>query len=92
MAELSIAPSEPPWLLPPAASPLPAPPPPPGLRHGRRRGEHLDQTRQGDDLAFVQKNVEEDAQLGLKPGDVFEIKLGKKQIRLVPAGDTDEEE
>ena len=32
------------------------------------------------------------AQLGLKPGDVFEIKLGKKQIRLVPAGDTDEEE
>ena len=32
------------------------------------------------------------AQLGLKPGDVFEIKLGKKQIRLVPAGDTDEED
>jgi hypothetical protein len=32
------------------------------------------------------------AQLGLRPGDVFEIKLGKKQIRLVPAGDPDEEE
>ena len=33
------------------------------------------------------------AQLGLKPGDVFEIKLGKKQIRLVPAGgDPDEED
>ena len=30
--------------------------------------------------------------LGLKPGDVFEIKLGKKQIRLVPSGDPDEEE
>lgn len=32
------------------------------------------------------------AQLGFKPGDVFEIKLGKKQIRLIPAGATDEEE
>ena len=30
-------------------------------------------------------------QLGLKPGDEFEIKLGKKQIRLVPAGSADEE-
>ena len=25
-------------------------------------------------------------QLGLQPGDVFEIKLGRRQIRLVPAG------
>ena len=32
------------------------------------------------------------AQLGLKPGDVFEIKLGKKQIRLVPSGASDDEE
>ena len=32
------------------------------------------------------------AQLGLKPGDEFEIKLGKKQIRLVPLGASDEEE
>ena len=32
------------------------------------------------------------AQLGLEPGDEFEIKLGKKQIRLVPVGGTDEEE
>ncbi|MCP9916248.1 AbrB family transcriptional regulator [Cyanobium sp. ATX 6F1] len=30
--------------------------------------------------------------LDLKPGDEFEIKLGKKQIRLVPLGATDEEE
>jgi len=30
--------------------------------------------------------------LDLKPGDEFEIKLGKKQIRLVPAGAVDEEE
>jgi hypothetical protein len=26
------------------------------------------------------------AMLGLKPGDEFEIKLGRKQVRLVPAG------
>ena len=29
--------------------------------------------------------------LDLKPGDEFEIKLGRKQIRLVPAGSEDEE-
>jgi hypothetical protein len=32
------------------------------------------------------------AQLGLNPGDEFEIKLGKKQIRLVPVGGVDEDE
>jgi len=32
------------------------------------------------------------ALLDLKPGDEFEIKLGKKQIRLVPVGGADEEE
>jgi hypothetical protein len=32
------------------------------------------------------------AQLDLKPGDEFEIKLGRKQIRLVPVGGVDEEE
>ncbi|WP_094561802.1 AbrB family transcriptional regulator [Synechococcus sp. 8F6] len=32
------------------------------------------------------------AMLDLKPGDEFEIKLGKKQIRLVPVGGSDEEE
>ena len=30
--------------------------------------------------------------LDLKPGDEFEIKLGKKQIRLVPVGRADDEE
>jgi len=30
--------------------------------------------------------------LGLEPGDEFEIKLGRKQIRLVPAGGEVEEE
>jgi hypothetical protein len=31
-------------------------------------------------------------QLGLKPGDEFEIKLGRKQIQLLPLGTTAEEE
>ncbi len=31
------------------------------------------------------------ALLDLKPGDEFEIKLGRKQIRLVPAGGEEEE-
>ena len=31
------------------------------------------------------------AQLGLKPGDEFEIKLGRKQIQLIPLGATEEE-
>ncbi|MCX5944826.1 MAG: AbrB family transcriptional regulator [Cyanobacteria bacterium] len=32
------------------------------------------------------------AMLDLRPGDEFEIKLGRKQIRLVPAGSTEAEE
>jgi hypothetical protein len=32
------------------------------------------------------------ALLGLQPGDEFEIKLGRKQIRLVPAGVADDED
>jgi hypothetical protein len=32
------------------------------------------------------------AQLGLEPGDEFEIKLGRKQIRLVPVGAEVEED
>ena len=31
------------------------------------------------------------AQLGLQPGDEFEIKLGRKQVRLVPVGGDGEE-
>lgn len=30
--------------------------------------------------------------LGLKPGDEFEIKLGRKQVRLVPVGGEEVEE
>ena len=32
------------------------------------------------------------AMLDLKPGDEFEIKLGRKQIKLIPVGGADEEE
>ncbi len=32
------------------------------------------------------------ALLDLKPGDEFEIKLGKKQIRLIPVGGSDDED
>jgi len=32
------------------------------------------------------------AMLDLKPGDEFEIKLGRKQVRLIPVGGMDEEE
>ncbi|MFM7696433.1 MAG: AbrB family transcriptional regulator [Vulcanococcus sp.] len=32
------------------------------------------------------------AMLDLKPGDEFEIKLGRKQIRLIPAGSADDED
>lgn len=32
------------------------------------------------------------AMLDLKPGDEFQIKLGKKAIRLIPVGTTEEEE
>jgi hypothetical protein len=32
------------------------------------------------------------AQLGLQPGDEFEIKLGRKQIKLIPLGSADDEE
>jgi hypothetical protein len=32
------------------------------------------------------------AMLDLRPGDEFEIKLGRKQIRLIPAGGADEDE
>jgi len=32
------------------------------------------------------------AMLGLEPGDEFEIKLGRKQIKLVPAGAGEDDE
>ena len=32
------------------------------------------------------------ALLGLEPGDEFEIKLGRKQIRMIPVGSTEDDE
>ncbi|MCP9795821.1 AbrB family transcriptional regulator, partial [Synechococcus lacustris] len=32
------------------------------------------------------------AMLDLKPGDDFDIKLGRKQIRLIPVGGSEEED
>jgi hypothetical protein len=32
------------------------------------------------------------ALLELRPGDVFEIKLGRRQIRLVPVGASDDDD
>ncbi len=32
------------------------------------------------------------AMLDLQPGDEFEIKFGRKQIKLIPLGSTDDEE
>ena len=32
------------------------------------------------------------AMLDIKPGDEFEIKLGRKQVRLIPVGGVDEDE
>ena len=47
-------------------------------------------TVQGNDNLLVGKAYT--AMLDLQPGDEFEIKLGRKQIRLVPVGGTDEDD
>ena len=56
--------------------------------------------RQGRQLSYVTKvqfngnllvGKAYTAQLGLEPGDEFEIKLGRKQIKLIPLGAAEEE-
>ena len=42
----------------------------------------------GDDGLVVKAYT---AQFGLKPGKEFEIKLGRKQIQLIPLGAVEEE-
>jgi hypothetical protein len=63
-------------------------------------GETVGTGRPGRKLSFITKvqfngnlmvGKGYTAQLGLKPGDEFEIKLGRKQVRLVPAGAIDED-
>jgi len=71
-----------------------------GLGLGERRAGDGEPRRRGRKLSYhtkVQFNGNlmvgsaYTAQLGLHPGDVFEIRLGKRQIRLVPAEGGEEE-
>jgi hypothetical protein len=64
-------------------------------------GNGKDKGRAGRSLSYVAKvqfngnllvGKAYTALLDLKPGDEFEIKLGRKQIRLIPAGGADDEE
>ena len=51
-----------------------------------------DRNRAGTDAKAPQQEAAYTAMFDLKPGDEFEIKLGRKQIKLVPIGGADEEE
>ena len=63
-----------------------------GGRTGKRPGRQLSYvaTVQGNGNLLVGKAYT--ALLGLQPGDEFQFKLGRKQIRLMPVGATDEDE
>ncbi|QEY32063.1 AbrB family transcriptional regulator [Synechococcus sp. RSCCF101] len=60
-----------------------------GIGKGGRKLSYV-ATVQGNGNLLIGKAYT--ALLDLKPGDEFEIKLGRKQIRLVPVGGTDEDE
>lgn len=62
-----------------------------GSRSGRRPGRQLSYAAKVQFNGNLLVGKAYTAQLGLQPGDEFEIKLGKKQIRLVPVGADDEE-
>jgi hypothetical protein len=63
-----------------------------GGKAGGKAGRKLSYiaTVQGNGNLLVGKAYT--ALLDLKPGDEFEIKLGRKQIRLIPAGSGDDED
>jgi hypothetical protein len=63
-----------------------------GGRSGKRPGRQISYATRIQFNGNLLMGKAYTAQLGLKPGDEFEIKLGKKQIRLVPLGGSDEEE
>ena len=44
-----------------------------------------------DELTMLTGKASKTVMLDLKPGDEFEIKLGRKQIKLSPLGSTEEE-
>lgn len=56
---------------------------------GGRRLSHLTKVQFNGNLMVGKAYT---ALLDLRPGDEFEIKLGRKQIRLVPLGADDDEE
>ena len=60
-----------------------------GIGKGGRKLSYI-ATVQGNGNLLIGKAYT--AMLDLNPGDEFEIKLGRKQIRLVPVGGSDEEE
>ena len=60
-----------------------------GIGKGGRKLSYI-ATVQGNGNLLVGKAYT--AMLDLKPGDEFEIKLGSKQIRLIPVGGSDSEE
>ena len=59
-----------------------------GIGKGGRKLSYV-ATVQGNGNLLIGKAYT--ALLDLKPGDEFEIKLGRKQIRLVPAGGSEED-
>ncbi|MCP9786553.1 AbrB family transcriptional regulator [Cyanobium sp. N5-Cardenillas] len=63
-----------------------------GGKGGSKGGRKLSYvaTVQGNGNLLVGKAYT--AMLDLQPGDEFEIKLGRKQIRLIPAGSTEDDD
>ena len=59
-------------------------------RERRRPGRHLSYSTRVLFNGNLLVGSAYTAQLGLRPGDCFEIKLGRHQIRLVPAGSGEE--
>ena len=59
-----------------------------GIGKGGRKLSYI-ATVQGNGNLLIGKAYP--AMLGLEPGDEFEIKLGKKAIRLIPVGGSEEE-
>ncbi|MFM8278379.1 MAG: AbrB-like transcriptional regulator, partial [Cyanobium sp.] len=72
-----------------------------GVRLGAGGGKGSGRGRPGRQISYATKvqfngnlmvGKAYTALLGLKPGDEFEIKLGRKQVRLVPVGGEEGEE
>ena len=60
-------------------------------RVSKRPGRHLSYATKVQFNGNLMVGKAYTAQLGLEPGDEFEIKLGRKQIQLIPLGTAEEE-